>query len=132
MPDNDLGRRETKTEFSHTVEENRGTDPKARRYLIGFPIIMIIYLGLIFLYIYPHRPIDVVGWLILIFVGIPINLLVEWIGERVFSHRIGQELSDKRTSVKRIIVALFVILALIGFFSVVWLAFSSLIRQHFS
>jgi len=53
----------------------------------------------------PYRPNDFAGWLILIALGIPLGLLLEWIGGFIFSKELGQKISSKPFSVGRIIYA---------------------------
>jgi len=102
-----------------------------KRYAVGIPIFLIFYVVLILLYLYPHWPTDLVGWFILIVVGIPISLCVEWVGEILFSERIGLRISGKKFSVTRIVFSLFVFLVIAGVLALFWFVFGPFIRQHF-
>lgn len=109
--------------------ENLGQSVK--RYLVGLLLTMGIYLTLIFLYLYPHRPIDLTGWFLLIFIGIPVSVLLEWLGGYIFSHDTGSKISSEKFSIRRLIVALFAFLLVVGTMALIWLIFGSFIRQHF-
>ena len=109
--------------------------PSARervmRYLVGIPISLGIYLGLILLYIYPHWPADQLGWFILILVGIPVSFCLEWIGNYFFNKETGSKISEKRISVKRIALGLFVFISIAGGLGLLWVLFGFHIRPHF-
>lgn len=64
--------------------------------------------------IYPYRPTGSIGWLLLLFVGIPVWLGLEWIGRQLFSEEKGKNISPKRFSAKRILFALFYALVFIA------------------
>lgn len=104
---------------------------RTKRFAIGVPIFLGVYIVLILLYIHPHWPIDLVGWLILIVVGIPISLCLEWIGESVFSDKVGLKISSEKFSIKRIVFSLFVSAVIVGALVLLWLVFGSFIRHHF-
>ncbi len=104
---------------------------KVMRYLVGIPISLGIYLGLILLYIYPHWPADLTGWFILILVGIPVSFCLEWIGNSFFSKETGSRISEKRFSVKRIALGLFVFISIAGGLAFLWVLIGFHIRPHF-
>jgi hypothetical protein len=116
----------------HNSNLRGGRPSRLRRWLIGLPFVVGIYVGLIFLYIYPHKPVDLVGWLLLFFVGIPVSGLLEWLGDRFLNSRAESNASLGRVSAKRITLGLFAFLALIGVAIVFWLLFGPLVGPHFS
>lgn len=100
-------------------------------YITSFLIFLGFYLVLILLYIYPHWPMNVVGWFILIVIGIPISLYLEWTGEFVFNKKVGLKISHKNFSVKRIMLALFVFIVIGGILVFLWFIFKSFLSQYF-
>jgi hypothetical protein len=102
------------------------------RYLFGWLVVLVVSLALFFFAFHPHWPVDIVGWLILILVGIPISFCLRWIEHSIFRKEIGQKISAKKFSVKRIIFSLLVFAFLTGVFALLWFVFGSLIRPHFS
>jgi hypothetical protein len=103
-----------------------------RRYAIGIVIFLGTYLVLILLYIYPHWPVDLVGWLVLILIGVPISFCLEWISESAFSKKTGVRISTNRLSVTRIAIALLFIVLIAGTFALLWAACGPFIRPHFN
>lgn len=103
------------------------------RYATGISILFATYLVLMLLYVYPHWPIDLIGWSILILAGIPVFLCLE--GVVVFTKERGQKISSNEFSIKRVITALIIsliILSLIASAScLLWVAYGSFIRTHF-
>jgi len=72
----------------HDSNLSVGRLSRLKRWLIRLPIAVGIYVGLIFLYIHPHKPTDLVGWLLLFFFGIPVSGFLEWFGDRfLISHK---------------------------------------------
>lgn len=102
------------------------------RYAIGIPIFLTIYLILMLLYIYPHWPADLIGWTILLFVGIPICLFLELIGESVLRKETGQAISTKKFSIKRLLVAISICIRIIVVLVLLWSTWGSSISIHFS
>ncbi len=102
------------------------------RYAVGIPIFLIVYLVLALFYIYPHLPINLKGWAILIFAGFPIAICLEFIGEFTFIKETGQKILNKKFSVRRVLIALLVFAVITGVSIFMWFAYGSLIRQHFS
>lgn len=88
---------------THTSGNGDNTSP-LKRYFIGIPLFIMTYLGIIFLAIYPRRPIDWIGWVILIFIGIPIACFLEWIGEYLAKKDSKKSVSEKKLSLKRIMI----------------------------
>jgi hypothetical protein len=103
-----------------------------KRYAVGIPILLGVYLILLLFCIYPHWPIGLIGWLILIFGGVAISLFLEWMGESLFSEKAGLKLSGKKFSFKRIMVTLLVFIALACGLAVLWFLFGSFLRPHFA
>ncbi len=112
-------------------QSNAPRKERFKRYGVGISIFLAIYVVLILLYLYPHWPIDLVGWVILMGVGIPISLCVEWVGESVLSERIGLKISGKSFSVTRIVFSLFVFLVIAGGLALFWFVLGPFVRQHF-
>jgi phosphatidylserine synthase len=106
---------------------------KARiaRYAVGVPIFLGVYLVLALFSVYPHWPIDLTGWSILIFAGIPASLCLELIGNLVFTEERGQKISSSRLSAKRVVIALLIFIVIVSAFVLLWFAYGSLIRAHF-
>ena len=104
---------------------------RINRYAIGLPIFGGICILVILADIFPFRPADLIGWAILILAGIPILICLALIGESVFSKKVGQNISDGKFSVKRVVLALFVFLAIAGILTLLWLYFGPFMRQHF-
>ena len=44
--------------------------------------------------IFPYKPIDIVGWLILICGGIPVLFLLEWLNEKFYKCKLNNKLSQ--------------------------------------
>lgn len=109
----------------------KNTKGQIKRYLIGFSIILSLYLILILLYIYPYWPIDITGWCFLILVGIPIAMLFEFFGESIFNKKVGSKISNKSFSLKRIGFSLCLLLILIIGGVFLWNELASLIGHHF-
>jgi heme/copper-type cytochrome/quinol oxidase subunit 4 len=109
--------------------QNLSKDAKSRirRYAIGIPIFIGLYLVLVFLSNYPLWPKDAIGWIFIIFVGIPLSLCVEWLGELVFKKKI----LDKKVSFKRLLFALLIFICLFVCSIGLWLVFEAYFRQHF-
>lgn len=101
------------------------------RHAIGFAVLLVVYLLLVLIYVYPHWPIDLIGWGILILVGIPVSFCLELIGGNIFSRQVGQRVSSKGFSVKRIAIVLLIILGVAGAFFFFWTACEPFVRPHF-
>lgn len=111
---------------------NRVGKNRLRRYAVGMPILLGVYLILLLFYSYPHWPVDLFGWLILILGGVPISLFLEWIGEALLSQNTGSTLSGKKFSFKRIILALLLFIIIGCTLAFLWFLFSPFLRQHFA
>ena len=57
---------------------------------------------------------NVIRWVILIVLGLPLYLYGEWVGEKLFSPVTGERISSKAFSWKRIIYGLFIFLVTFG------------------
>ena len=102
------------------------------QYASGVLIFVSVYLVLILPYIYPHWPVDLVGWLVLILIGVPISFCLEWISESAFSKKTGVRISTNRLSITRIAIALLFIVLIAGAFALLWAACGPFIRPHFN
>lgn len=108
-----------------------GWKERIPRYAFGFAVLFVVYLVPILVYIYPHWPLDSVGWAILILVGFPVSACLELIGGFIFSRQAGQRISAKRFSATRIGIALLVFMGLAGGLLFLWSSFEPFIRPHF-
>jgi hypothetical protein len=90
------------------------------RILLGLGLIIVVYTILILLGIYPYRPKGLAGWLILVGLGIPLTLFLEWIGEFVFGNRIAEKISKKPFSGGRVIYALGAVLIFLTCAYLLW------------
>ena len=106
-------------------------DTKIKRISVGIIILAVFYIPLILFSIYPLKPLEITGWLIIILIGMPILLALEFIGESIFNKKVGMKISEKRFSTFRVIIALLIFLTFgIMFYVLMW-HFESLIRVHF-
>jgi heme/copper-type cytochrome/quinol oxidase subunit 4 len=110
---------------------NQSCIQQIRRYAIGYTILIGMYLIFILLYIYPHWPKDVIGWLILIFAGIPVAVGFDLIVEIISNKEKGWQVSKKTFSLKRILVGIIFCLTMITISIFIFLAFSTYIGHHF-
>lgn len=102
------------------------------RIIIGFLSLVAFCTVFLLLDIFPHRPNSLAGWLILVIVGIPSWIIIEWFGEIVFSKKLGYRISDKPFSGVRIIYALVVFLAFLGIMFLLWKILDPLVGLYFS
>jgi len=102
------------------------------RILLGFGFIAALYTLFILLGIHPYWPNGLAGWLILIALGIPLSLFLEWIGGFVFSKEFGQKISNKPFSIGRIIYALWSFLLFFACLFFLWRIFGPWLGVHFS
>lgn len=91
---------EDKGQTPMRMESNESQKGWVKRYVIGVLVVLVVYLVLLLYYIYPHWPIDLVGWFILILVGIPISLCLEWIGESILVRKLGKKYRIKSFQLK--------------------------------
>jgi hypothetical protein len=102
------------------------------RILLGLGFIVFVYALFILLGIYPYRPKGLAGWLILVGLGIPLTLFLEWISEFVFGKRIGEKISNKPLSGGRIIYGVGVSLLFLASAYFFWNIFGHWLRPYFS
>jgi len=118
------------------MEKMHGAPPTWKkgivRHFIGIPIFFLIYFILALFYIYPHWPIDLIGWSILILVGILFSLAFEMVGLYVLTDRIGYSISHQKCSLLRIFISLMIFLSIIGLMGLFWLELAIFIRPHFT
>lgn len=112
-------------------ESKESCKDRVVRYAVGIPIFLGVYLVLMLFYVYPHWPLDLIGWAILVLAGIPASLCLEVIGEFVLSEESGQEISNNKFSIKRVVIALLVFAVIAGASILLWFAYGSSIRHHF-
>jgi len=77
---------------------------------------LAICVGCILLGIYPYRPADIKGWLVLIVIAAPILGAYELVGGKLFSPSVGKEMSKTARIAYGVVAALIVI-------AVSWLLF---------
>jgi hypothetical protein len=82
---------------------------KLRNLLLIAGVIGFIICYLLYIY-YPAFPRSFLGWLVIIFIGIPVWLFLEWIGERMF----GMQFFNKLSSPMRVIIAIPFFIALVA------------------
>ena len=104
----------------------------AIRIIIGLLFLVAFCTLFLLLDIFPHKPNSLAGWLILVIVGVPSWVIIEWFGGIVFSEKLGYKISDKPFSGARIIYALVVFLAFLGIMFLFWKILDSLVGPYFS
>ena len=102
------------------------------RIIIGFLFLVAFCMLFLLLDILPHRPNSLAGWLILVIVGIPSWVIIEWLGGIVLSKKLGYRISDKPFSGARIIYALVVFLVFLGIMFLLWKILDPLVGPYFS
>jgi hypothetical protein len=102
-----------------------------RRYAFGIPVFIGVYLGLVLLFIYPHWPSDLIGWGILVFLGVPLAFLTEWLGGVLFSKKTGKRISSKEFSLKRIGITIILFGFIVSLLWAFWHFLGALILPHF-
>ena len=104
----------------------------AFRIIIGLMFLVAFYTMFLLLDIFPHKPNSLAGWLIVIIVGLPSWLIIEWLGGLVFSKKLGDRISDKPFSSARIIYPLVVFLVFLGIMFLLWKILDPFLRPYFS
>lgn len=119
---------------NHAIEKmiKGSLKERIKRLLIGITIFIFIYLLFIILYLYPHIPKDFIGWLVLIFIGIPIFLLFEMIGNFLTNKKLGSKISEKKFSFKRILISIFIVILFISITFYVMMLLNSFFGNHFN
>ena len=102
------------------------------RVLTGSILFAAFYSFLLLLYLFPHRPNSLVGWLILLGIGVPLSIVMEWLAEIAFSEKIAKKISKKRLSGARILYALGFILSFIAVMYVLWKVLGPYIHGYFT
>lgn len=102
------------------------------RIIIGLTFVAAVGSFFILLDVFPHRPNSLAGWLILVGVGVPLWLLLEWLGEVVFSKRVGQRVSGKPFSGTRILYGLGVFLVFFVGMFLLWTVLVPYVQPYFS
>jgi hypothetical protein len=110
---------------------NKLNKNKVKRYFLGMMFFLICYSFLMLLYIYPHWPIDFIGWILLVVVGIPAYLCLEFISTWFFCSKRGHKVSTGNFSFKRIIIGtVFVLVAIIAF-GFLFYVLTPIVAPHF-
>jgi len=94
--------------------------PSVVRIILGLLFMTATCTLLLLLDMFPYRPHSFTGWAVLIGVGVPCWLSLEWIGGIVFSNRVGYQLSDKRFSAARILCCLAILMTFYVLMFVLW------------
>jgi hypothetical protein len=111
-----------------------GHDPfrSTIRIITGLLFLVAFCTLFLLLDIFPHKPNSLAGWLILVIVGIPSWVIIEWFGGIVFSKKLGFKISGKPFSGARIIYALAVFLVFLGIMFLFWKILDPLVGPYFS
>lgn len=86
------------------------------RIWFGAALLVLIIPALFLLLLCPTHPVTFVGWVIWTFCGIPLYLLGEFLGEKIFSDRIGSKIEpdQKKISAKRVFYGIIVVVIVVG------------------
>lgn len=77
--------------------------------IFALVLILAICVGCVLIGIYPYRPADFRGWLVLVAIAVPILGAYELIGDKLFSPSLGKRMSRSARIAYGVVVALFVI-----------------------
>jgi hypothetical protein len=92
---------------------------------------MLFYAMSMLVNFFPHWPRSIVGWVILLLVGVPASMLLEAVGSFAFSVQHGRAISPAGFSVKRLAICLtFLGLAFAVLYGI-WLLVWPRISEHF-
>ena len=97
----------------------------------GVLFVSIILICSLLLALFPWAPSSLTGWVILVVVGLPLYVLLEGLGEVVFSEKVGKSISDKAFSGARILYSVAVMLTFYGLVYLIWQVVSVYIRPYF-
>jgi hypothetical protein len=92
---------------------------------------MLVYALSILVNFFPHWPRSIVGWLILLLVGVPVSMLLETAGQFVFSERHGRAISPAAFSGKRLAILLVFFSLAFAVLYGIWLLVWPRISEHF-
>ena len=105
---------------------------KALRISSGTCLVILVYVLSVLLNFFPHWPRSIVGWLVLLVIGVPLSMLLEAVGLFVLTERQGRAISPAAFSVKRLAICLlFFGLAFAALYGI-WLVIGTRISEHFS
>jgi hypothetical protein len=79
------------------------------RTILAAALALVICVGCVLLGIYPYRPADIRGWLILVAIAAPILGAYELIGSKLFSPSLGKRMNRSARIAYGVVVALMVI-----------------------
>ncbi|MCX5859840.1 MAG: hypothetical protein NT056_08105, partial [Proteobacteria bacterium] len=82
--------------------------------------------------IFPYKPSDIIGWFILIFVGIPYWVISEFIWSYFLDKRAKKKISKSKVSFVRLLHLFIFIITYIGFNIVVIYLLKPFWENHFS
>ncbi len=118
-----------------------------RETLTGIGALLVLYTVLVLLQIAPTLPKTPVGWAIVILIGIPAYILMEWFGELLWDRAdrshigtwVTTRTADKQFSWIRVGYRLMVALLVISLAIIAWIAFADylspvrqFLNQHFA
>ena len=90
----------------------RGPSPPWLRRLIGVLIVWTIVAILVIIESVPETPTTIRGWVLLLLLGPPVYVAVEWAVEKLISAKMGSRISPARFSFRRIGILLFVMVVI--------------------
>ena len=102
------------------------------RIIIGLLFLVAFCTLFLLLDMFPHKPNSLAGWLILVIVGIPSWVIIEWFCGMVFGKKLGSKISDEPFTGARIIYALAVFLAFLGIMFLLWKILDPLVGPYSS
>lgn len=118
------------------MQDSGSVRPRGLRFAIqsifGLALIVGIVVLLLLLDIFPHLPNSPIGWVILVGLGVPFWLLLEWFGQKILSKKLGHRISERPFSGIRIICAFAAILIFCAGILALWKLSGHWIRPYFS
>lgn len=111
---------------------NAGRSRPIIRIIFGLLFVAAICAFPILINMFAYRPTSFAGWLIPIGIGVPSWLLVEWLGEVVFSSKVGYRISGRPFSIARVLYGVVIFLAFWGIAFLLWKVFGRWLQPFFS
>ncbi len=112
---------------------NVDDDNKTLRFLGGVLFVNVFAAGMFILFggLWPKTPI---GWVLLLGLGGPVWLFVEYIGDKLFAEKVSKKIdsSEKTVSISRIIYGVIVMVIFLALFAVTQYYFKGFLTKHFS
>jgi hypothetical protein len=84
------------------------------RIIVWGAVAWLLVVGLLLLHVWPNLPHSQKQWLLFVALGPPLYVLGESVGAWIFSERHGRAISSRGFSIARILMALFVVTAVVG------------------